>query len=167
MSNDLTAPRPRRLHPLMVPRVMASAAASQVSMHFGIRGPAFAVSSACASSTHAVGLALQMLRSGAVDCAVAGGTEASLTFGALRAWEALRVEQEENAEYTMHNAQLGEGAGAEPGGMPIAMGGMPTPSSARACERAGRARALPLTEAQQRIVDGIAQTLGSFRAHHS
>ena len=81
----------RRLHPVTLPRAMFSAPASQVSMHVGIRGPTFAVSSACASSTHAVGIALQMLRSGAVDCAVAGGTEACLTFGALRAWEALRV----------------------------------------------------------------------------
>lgn len=81
----------RRLHPLTVPRLMVSAAPSHVSMQFGLRGPAFAVASACSSGTHAVGLAFHMLRAGVIDCAVTGGTEACITFGTLRAWEALRV----------------------------------------------------------------------------
>jgi len=81
----------RRLHPLTVPRLMVSAAPSHVSMQFGLRGPSFAVASACSSGTHAVGLAFHMLRAGLIDCAVTGGTEACITFGTLRAWEALRV----------------------------------------------------------------------------
>jgi nodulation protein E len=60
-------------------------------MHCGLRGPSFAVASACASATHAIGIAFQMVRSGAVDCAVTGGTEACLSYGVLRGWEALRV----------------------------------------------------------------------------
>ncbi len=60
-------------------------------MHCGLRGPAFVIASACASATHAIGLAFQMVRSGAVDCAVTGGTEACITFGTLRGWEAMRV----------------------------------------------------------------------------
>jgi nodulation protein E len=70
---------------------MVNAPASQISMHCGLRGPAFAVASACASATHAIGLAFHMVRSGAVDCAVTGGTEACLTYGTVRGWEALRV----------------------------------------------------------------------------
>jgi nodulation protein E len=49
------------------------------------------VASACASATHAIGLAFHMLRSGQVDCAVTGGAEACITFGTLRGWEAMRV----------------------------------------------------------------------------
>jgi nodulation protein E len=70
---------------------MANAPASQISMQCGLRGPAFAVTSACASATHAIGLAFQMVRSGQVDCAVTGGAEACITFGTLRGWEAMRV----------------------------------------------------------------------------
>jgi nodulation protein E len=81
----------QRAYPLTIPKAMVNAPASQVCMHCGLRGPAFAVASACASATHAIGLAFQMVRSGMVDCAVTGGTEACLTYGTVRAWEALRV----------------------------------------------------------------------------
>ncbi len=80
-----------RVFPLTIPKLMVNAPASQISMHFGLRGPAFVVVSACASATHAIGVALQMVRSGAVDCAVTGGTEACITFGTVRGWEAMRV----------------------------------------------------------------------------
>lgn len=80
-----------RVPPLTVPRLMGSAGASQVSMALGLMGPSFAVSSACASSNHAMGLAFQMLRAGAVDVMLTGGSEAMLNFGGLKAWEALRV----------------------------------------------------------------------------
>jgi nodulation protein E len=70
---------------------MINAPASQISMHCGLRGPAFAVASACASATHAIGLAFQMVRAGMVDCAVTGGTEACITLGTMRGWEAMRV----------------------------------------------------------------------------
>jgi nodulation protein E len=80
-----------RVHPLTVPRMMVNAPASQVSMHCGIRGPSFAVASACASATHAIGLAFHMVRQGLVDSALAGGTEACLNFGSIRGWEGMRV----------------------------------------------------------------------------
>jgi nodulation protein E len=81
----------QRLFPLSIPRLMANAPSSQISMHHGLRGPAFVVASACASGTHAIGLAFHMVRSGMVDCAVTGGTEACVSFGTLRGWEAMRV----------------------------------------------------------------------------
>jgi nodulation protein E len=49
------------------------------------------VVSACASATHAMGLSFHMVRSGMVDCAVTGGTEACVSFGTVRGWEAMRV----------------------------------------------------------------------------
>lgn len=80
-----------RVFPLTVPKLMVNAPASQVSMQFGLRGPAFVIASACASATHAIGIAFHMVRSGQVACAVTGGTEACITFGGVRAWEAMRV----------------------------------------------------------------------------
>ncbi|HUK53608.1 MAG TPA: beta-ketoacyl-[acyl-carrier-protein] synthase family protein [Candidatus Binatia bacterium] len=80
-----------RVHPLTIPRTMANAGASMLSMEFGIRGPAFTVSSACSSSAHAIGLAFQMVRSGAAPLALAGGSEAPFSLGLLKAWEAMRV----------------------------------------------------------------------------
>lgn len=80
-----------RVHPLTVPKLMASAGASHISMAHGITGPVFTVSTACASSNHAIGLAFQMIRSGACRAVLAGGAEAMLTFGGIKAWEGLRV----------------------------------------------------------------------------
>ncbi|WP_299358941.1 beta-ketoacyl synthase [uncultured Paracoccus sp.] len=80
-----------RVHPLVVPRLMHNAAASHLSMEFGLRGPAFTVSSACASSNHAMGLAFQMIRSGGARVMLTGGSESMLCFGGVKAWEGLRV----------------------------------------------------------------------------
>jgi len=80
-----------RVHPLTIPRTMANAGASQISMELGITGPAFTVSTACSSSNHSMVQALAMLRAGTVDLAIAGGSEAPFSFGLLKAWEAMRV----------------------------------------------------------------------------
>ncbi|MCT8328872.1 beta-ketoacyl-[acyl-carrier-protein] synthase family protein [Albidovulum sediminis] len=80
-----------RVHPFTVPRLMASAATSHLTMAFGLKGPAFTVSTACAASNHAIGLAFQTIRAGAAPAMLAGGSEAMLTFGGIKAWEGLRV----------------------------------------------------------------------------
>jgi nodulation protein E len=80
-----------RVHPFTIPRLMANAGSSQISMATGITGPGFTVASACASAIHAIGVTLHMLRSGLIDAAITGGSEACLTFGTLKGWEALRV----------------------------------------------------------------------------
>ena len=81
-------PRP---HPMTIPKTMANAGASGISMEFGITGPAFTVATACASSAHAIGLASGMVRSGICDVAIAGGSEATFSPGILMAWESMRV----------------------------------------------------------------------------
>jgi nodulation protein E len=81
----------KRVHPFLVPRLMANAPVSWVSMEFGLTGPAYSVSTACSSSNHAIGQAFHLIRSGAVDAAIAGGAESGLTFGVLKAWEGMRV----------------------------------------------------------------------------
>ena len=80
-----------RVHPLTVIRTMASAGASTISIDRKITGPVLNISTACSSGTHAIGLAFQMVRSGMVQAAIAGGHEAPLTFGFLRAWDSMRV----------------------------------------------------------------------------
>lgn len=81
----------RRLSPFTVPKIMSNAPAAHISLEFGVTGPAFVVASACASSSYAIGLGMQLIRSGAVDIAVVGGTEACLVESNVKGWEALRV----------------------------------------------------------------------------
>jgi len=70
---------PRRTSPLMIPKLMTNAAAGQVAMRYGLRGPSMSVSSACASASHALGEALQCIRVGMADVAICGGAEAAVT----------------------------------------------------------------------------------------
>ena len=80
-----------RVHPFVVPKLMTNAAASHLSMAHSIKGPSLTVSTACASSNHAIGLAFQMVRSGIARVVLSGGADAMLTFGGIKAWEGLRV----------------------------------------------------------------------------
>jgi nodulation protein E len=80
-----------RVPPFTVPKYMGNSATSQVSMEFGLKGPAFSVSSACATATHSIGLGFHMVRSGLAEMAVVGGADALVTMGNVKAWEALRV----------------------------------------------------------------------------
>jgi len=80
-----------RPDPLTVPRLIPSAGPSQLSIRFGATGPCFAISSACASASQAIGFASHLIRSGLIDRAIVGGGEDCITSGAMLAWEALRV----------------------------------------------------------------------------
>jgi nodulation protein E len=80
-----------RVHPLTIPLGMSNAGTSHISMQLGIQGPSYTISTACASSGHAIGQAFHMVRSGTAPVAIAGGCEAPLYFGNLKAWEAMRV----------------------------------------------------------------------------
>ena len=97
-----------------VPRIMPGAAAGQVSMVNGLRGPVFGVTSACASSNHAFAMAADQLRLGRADIMVAGGTDAPLVYGILKGWEALRALARETCRPFSADRDglvLGEGAG--------------------------------------------------------
>jgi nodulation protein E len=80
-----------RPNPLTVPKLIPSACPANLSMRYGSQGPSFAVASACSSATQAIGIGMQLIRSGAVDIALVGGTEDCITNNAMYAWEALRV----------------------------------------------------------------------------
>jgi nodulation protein E len=74
-----------------VPKVMPVSPAVHVSMVHGLKGPTFGVTSACASGNNAFAAALDLLRCGRADVVVAGGADAPLAFGTLKAWDAMRV----------------------------------------------------------------------------
>jgi nodulation protein E len=89
--HHLYALREPRVSPLTIARAMSNAGASRVSLEYGITGPVFTISTACSSANHALGQAFRMVRSGEVEVAIAGGSEAPLSMGFLKAWEAMRV----------------------------------------------------------------------------
>src|SRR5579863_4736513 len=80
-----------KVHPLTVPRVMVSAPVSAIAIEFGITGPTFATSSACASAGHAIIQGASLIRDGLADLAVVGGSEAMASPGGVRSWEGLQA----------------------------------------------------------------------------
>ena len=109
----LYAQNSSKLHPLTIPRLMFNAAASHVSMDLHLKGPTYTVATACASGTHAIGQAFHMVRSGQAPLAIAGGTEACITVGTMKGWEALRVLSSDTCRpfsMTRSGLVLGEGS---------------------------------------------------------
>jgi nodulation protein E len=88
---DLFVHKKKATNPLTLLRYIGSSAAAHVSIDYGIKGPVFGTVSACSTAAHAIGLAFQMIRGDAVDVAVAGASEASITYGTMRAWQGMRV----------------------------------------------------------------------------
>jgi len=70
---------PSKVSPFCVPRLMSNAASGNIAIQFGLRGPSFSVSSACASGNHTIGEAFWNVASGRSDVIVSGGSEAALT----------------------------------------------------------------------------------------
>lgn len=103
-----------RVHPFVVPKLMNNAAASHISVEYNLTGPSFTVSTACASSNHAMAQAFQMVRSGIAPVMVTGGSESMLCFGGIKAWEGLRVMSHDACRPFSANRNgmvQGEGAG--------------------------------------------------------
>ncbi|HLX42821.1 MAG TPA: beta-ketoacyl-[acyl-carrier-protein] synthase family protein [Bryobacteraceae bacterium] len=102
-----------RFPPLMIPKVMANAGASRISLEYGITGPVYTVSTACSSANHAIGQAFWLVRNGSAEVAIAGGSEAPFSLGLLKSWEALRVISPNTCRPFSRDRQgliLGEGA---------------------------------------------------------
>ncbi len=87
----LEAKSPRKISPFFIPGSIINAAAGQVSIHFGLRGPNIALVTACTTSTHSIGIAARTIQYGDADVMVAGGSEMAFTplglgsFGQARA----------------------------------------------------------------------------------
>jgi nodulation protein E len=88
---DLYEKKVARSHPFTIPRIMSNAAASHISMRFRLEGPTLCISTACASASHAIGEAAELIRSGRADVMVAGGADAPIATGVVKAWEGMRV----------------------------------------------------------------------------
>lgn len=116
----LTKENGPRFNPFLIPKMITDIAAGQISMIYGFRGPNFATTSACASSTHAIGVAFDLLRLGKADIMVAGGSEAAITsagVGGFNAMHALSVRNDspQTASRPFSKSRdgfvMGEGAG--------------------------------------------------------
>jgi nodulation protein E len=111
--HGLYALKNTRFAPLSIPKVMANAGASRISLEYGITGPVYTVSTACSSANHAIGQAFWMVRNGVAEAAIAGGSEAPFSMGMLKAWEAMRVVSPDTCRPFSRDRRgliLGEGA---------------------------------------------------------
>jgi 3-oxoacyl-[acyl-carrier-protein] synthase II len=82
---------PRLVSPMAIPMIMYNAAASHIAMRFGLRGPNLTITTACSSSSNAIGEAFRSIKHGYTEIMVAGGSDAPITPGILAAWCALRA----------------------------------------------------------------------------
>lgn len=104
----------RATHPLTLLRIIGSSASAHVGIEFGVKGPTFATCSACSTATHAIGIARDYIKNGMVDVAIAGASESVITYGTMKAWQALHVLSPEGCfpfSKKRNGTVLGEGAG--------------------------------------------------------
>lgn len=102
-----------RVHPFVVPRLMNSSAAAHLSMAWNLQGPSYTVATACASSNHAMGQAMMMIRAGLADVVLTGGSELMLCFGGIKAWEGLRVMSRDGCRpFSLNRNGMVQGEGA-------------------------------------------------------
>jgi 3-oxoacyl-[acyl-carrier-protein] synthase II len=113
---------PNRVSPFTVPQLMPNAAAGQIAMKLGLRGPNFCTTTACAASNHAIGLAFQAIQHGEAVAMIAGGSESAFVDIALVAFAQMtalatkfndRPEEASRPFDALRNGfVMGEGAGA-------------------------------------------------------
>lgn len=87
----MLAKGPDRVSPFTVPKMMLNAAGGNLSITYGLRGPNFAIATACASATNAMGEALRSIRGGETDVVITGGTEAAITRMGLAAFQNMKA----------------------------------------------------------------------------
>jgi 3-oxoacyl-[acyl-carrier-protein] synthase II len=91
---------PGRVSPFFIPKMMANALAGQVSIRYGLQGTSLVTSSACASSGHALGIALREVRDGYADVVVTGGSEAAMTGLAMGGFASMKALSTRNDDPT-------------------------------------------------------------------
>jgi nodulation protein E len=112
--SDLFVHHKKATNPLTLLRIIGSSASAHIGIEYGIKGPTFATCSACSTATHAIGIGLDYIRNGVVDVAVTGASEAVLTYGSMRVWQAMRVLSPDGCfpfSKKRNGTVLGEGAG--------------------------------------------------------
>lgn len=90
---------PRRISPFTIPQMMANGAGGLIAIERGIKGPCFSVVSACASAQDAIGQASLLLRSGVVDVAIAGGSDATINRVGVSTFDRLGALSRRNDDY--------------------------------------------------------------------
>ncbi len=111
---DLFIANRKATHPLTLLRIIGSSASAHIGIEYGVKGPTFATCSACSTATHAIGIARDYIRNGVVDVAIAGASESVITYGTMKAWQALHVLSPEGCfpfSKNRNGTVLGEGAG--------------------------------------------------------
>ena len=91
---------PRRMTPYFIPGAIANLAPGQVSIRYGLKGPSYTTTSACASGAHAIGEAMRWIQRGDIDAAVAGGAESAITGLGVGGFNAMRALSKRNEEPT-------------------------------------------------------------------
>ena len=89
---------PRRVSPFMVPMMMPNSASAAVAITYGLRGPNFSITSACATGSHAIGEAMNMIRRGDAEVMICGGSEAVLSAIALTGFKNMGAVSTRNDE---------------------------------------------------------------------
>lgn len=89
-----------RFNPYFIPKMISDIAAGQISIQYGLRGPNFGTTSACASSTHAAFVAFDTIRLGKADVMLAGGSEAAITPSGVGGFNAMHALSTRNDEPT-------------------------------------------------------------------
>lgn len=116
---EMNAEGPRRVSPFLIPMYMSNGAAGLVAIHFGAKGPAFSIASACASGADGIGQAWGLIRAGVVDSALAGASDASISKIGVSGFDRLGAMSRRNDDYSMTPAPfdkdrdglvMGEGA---------------------------------------------------------
>ena len=111
---------PKRVSPLFIPMMISNMAPGQISMVYGIKGPSFAITTACASSTHAIGESFRMIQRGIADLIITGGSEGAITPISLAGFNSMKALSTRNEEPTKASRPfdkerdgfvIGEGAG--------------------------------------------------------
>lgn len=92
---------PRKVSPFLIPMLMANGGAGMTAIEFGIKGPCFSVASACASGADGIGTALMMLRTGMINAAVTGASEATITTTGVAAFDRVGAMSRRNDDYSM------------------------------------------------------------------
>ena len=87
---------PDRVSPLTIPKLMLNAAGGNISIRFGLRGPNYAVATACASATNAIGDALKSIQHGYADVMITGGSETAITQMGLAGFQNMKALSERN-----------------------------------------------------------------------
>jgi len=100
---------PKKVSPFMIPMMINNIASGHISMHFGLRGPNFAIVSACATATHSIGEGWRLIRESEADLIIAGGSEAAVVGLGLSGFGAMKALSTRNDEPTRASRPFDKG----------------------------------------------------------